>query len=117
MQLPGLLIVALVLCAATRASAQPAPESFSGRPVTAVHVSVVSTTDPTLIDLLETRPGQNLSLAAVRESIAHLHSLARFQDVQVEAVDGSNGAIELRYNLVAIRAVDRVEFRGNLAPA
>jgi outer membrane protein insertion porin family len=111
-----LLIVALVLCAATQASAQPAPESYSGRPVTAVRVVIdsVPTTDAALIDLLETRPGQNLSMAAVRESIAHLYSLARFQDVQVEALDGSGGAIELRYNLVAIRGVDKVEFRGNL---
>jgi outer membrane protein insertion porin family len=111
-----LLIVALVLCAATQASTQPAPESYSGRPVTAVRVVIdgVPTTDAALIDLLETRPGQNLSMAAVRESIAHLYSLARFQDVQVEALDGSGGAIELRYNLVAIRGVDKVEFRGNL---
>jgi outer membrane protein insertion porin family len=111
-----LLIGALVLCAATQVSAQPAPESYSGRPVTAVRVVIdgVPTTDAALIDLLETRPGQNLSMAAVRESIAHLYSLARFQDVQVEAIDGSGGTIEVRYNLVAIRAVDKVEFRGTL---
>jgi outer membrane protein assembly factor BamA len=111
-----LSIVALVWCAATQVSAQPAPESYSGRPVTAVRVLIdgVPTTDASLIDLLETRPGGNLSMAAVRESIAHLYSLARFQDVQVEAMDGSGGAIELRYNLVAVRAVDKVEFRGSL---
>ena len=62
---------------------------------------------PRWIDLLETRPGQNLSMAAVRESIAHLYSLARFQDVQVEALDGSGGAMKLRYNLVAIRSISR----------
>ena len=39
---------------------------------------------------------------------------ARFQDIQVEAVDAADGAVELRYNLVAVRAVDRMEFRGNL---
>ena len=88
-------IVAIVLCAATQAFAQPAPESYSGRPVNAVRVLIdgAPTTDASLIDLLETRPGQNLSMAAVRESIAHLYSLARFQDVQVEAIDGA-GAIE-----------------------
>jgi outer membrane protein insertion porin family len=111
-----LSIVALVLSAAAQSSAQPAPESYSGRPVNAVHVVIdgVSTTDPALIELLETRPGQNLSMTAVRESIAHLYSLARFQDVQVEAVDSAGGAIELRYNLIAMRGVDKVEFRGNL---
>jgi outer membrane protein insertion porin family len=111
-----LLIVALVSCAATQAFAQSAPESYSGRQVTAVRVAIdgTPTTEAALIDLIETRPGQNLTLAAVRESIAHLYSLARFQDVQVEAIDGAGGAIELRYNLVAIRAVDKVDFRGNL---
>jgi len=111
-----LLIVALVSCAATQAFAQSAPESYSGRQVTAVRVAIdgAPTTEAALIDLIETRPGQNLTLAAVRESIAHLYSLARFQDVQVEAIDGSGGAIELRYNLVAIRAVDKVDFRGSL---
>ena len=112
-----IFIVALVSCAATPAFAQSAPESYSGRPVSAVRVAIdgAPTTEAALIDLIETRPGQNLTLAAVRESIAHLYSLARFQDVQVEAIDGPGGAIELRYNLVAIRAVDKVEFRGNLA--
>jgi len=111
-----LLIVALVSCAATQAFAQSAPESYSGRQVTAVRVAIdgTPTTEAALIDLIETRPGQNLTLAAVRESIAHLYSLARFQDVQVEAIDGAGGAIELRYNLVAIRAVDKVDFRGSL---
>ena len=111
-----LLIVALVSCAATQVSAQSAPESYSGRQVTAVRVAIdgAPTTEAALLDLIETRPGRTLSLAAVRESIAHLYSLARFQDVQVEAIDGSGGAIELRYNLVAIRAVDKVEFRGSL---
>ena len=101
--------VALILCAATQAAAQSAPETYSGRPVAAVRVLIdgAPTTDAALIDLLETRPGLNLSMAAVRESIAHLHSLARFQDVQVEALDGANGGLELRYNLVAIRAVAR----------
>jgi outer membrane protein insertion porin family len=111
-----LFMVAIVLCAATQAFAQPPAESYSGRPVNAVRVLIdgAPTTDASLIELVETRPGQNLSMAAVRESIAHLYSLARFQDVQVEAIGGSGGAIELRYNLVAVRAVDKVEFRGTL---
>ena len=69
-----LLIVALVSCAATQAFAQSAPESYSGRQVTAVRVAIdgAPTTEAALIDLIETRPGQNLTLAAVRESIAHL---------------------------------------------
>jgi outer membrane protein assembly complex protein YaeT len=110
------LLVALVLAVAAPAAAQRPPEAFSGRQVTQVRVLVegVPTTDPALVDLIETPAGQPLSMAAVRASIAHLYSLGRFQDIQVEAVDAANGAVELRYNLVAVRAVDRVEFRGNL---
>ena len=111
-----LILLILVLAAAPRAFGQTGPESYSGRPVAGVQVLVdgVPTTDPSLIDLVETRPGANLSMAAVRESIAHLYSLARFQDVQVEAVHAADGAVSLRYNLIAVRAADRVEFRGAL---
>ena len=76
--------------------------------------TAVLAVDPSLIDLVETRAGDNLSMAAVRASIAHLYSLARFQDVQVDAVSAAHGAVDLRYNLIAVRAADRVEFRGSL---
>ena len=111
-----LLLVALVVGAAAPAAGQRPPESFSGKPVAQVRVLVegVPATDPALIDLVETRVGQPLSMGAVRASIAHLYTLGRFQDIQVEAVDAADGAVELRYNLVAVRAVDRMEFRGNL---
>jgi outer membrane protein insertion porin family len=69
--------------------------------------------DPTLVDLLETRVGQPLSTAAVRESIAHLFSLGRYQDVQVEAVEVPGG-VSLRYHLVPVHNVTRVEFSGDL---
>jgi outer membrane protein insertion porin family len=116
MRVPPLLLAALVMAGAAPAAAQLPSEPPSGRPVAAVRVFVegVPSTDPTLVDLIETPVGRPLSMAAVRASIAHLYSLGRFQDIQVEAVDGANGAVELRYNLVAVRAVDRMEFRGSL---
>src|SRR5262245_17441914 len=110
------LLVALVLAVAAPAAAQQTPESFSGKQVAQVSVIVegVPTTDAALVDLIETPVGQPLSMAAVRASIAHLYTLGRFQDIQVEAVAAANSAVELRYNLVAVRAVDRIEFRGSL---
>lgn len=116
MRVPVLLLAAFVLCAARPAAAQRPPETFAGRQVAQVRVLVegVATTDATLIALVETPVGQPLSMIAVRESIAHLFSMGRFQDVQVEAADAANGAVELTYHLVAVRAVDRLEFRGNL---
>ncbi len=49
----------------------------------------------------------------MRETIAHLMSLNRFEDVQAfqEPVPGG---VRLRYVLVPIHPVDRVEFRGTL---
>jgi outer membrane protein insertion porin family len=110
---PGVLILALLICAAPRAFAQPAPENYAGRPVTGVRIFVdrQPSTDPALVDLVETRAGQPLSMAAVRESITHLFTLGRFQDVQVDAVE-ANGGVELRYTLVPVQVVERVEFRG-----
>ncbi len=86
-----------------------------GKPVTAVHlVSEGRPADePVLVDLIETRVGQPLSMSAVRETIAHLFSLGRFQDVRVEAEE-TPGGVSLRYDLVPVRRVSRVEFRGTL---
>ena len=96
--------------------AQTPDASYAGRAVGEVQVLLdgVPTTDPGLLELLETRPGQPLSPAAVRESITHLYSLGRFQDVQVEAIGRQDDAITLRYNLLPVRSVDRIELRGQL---
>jgi outer membrane protein insertion porin family len=111
-----LLVFAVLAAGASPLYAQPAPESYAGRPVGQVRVLVegVASADQTLIELVETAAGQPLSIASVRASIAHLYSLGRFQDVQVEAVESADKTLELRYNLIAVRAVERMEFRGNL---
>ena len=111
-----LLFVVLVVASVVPAAAQRPPESFAGKQVAEVRVIVegVPNTDPGIVDLVETPDGKPLSMAAVRASIAHLYSLGRFQDIQVEAVDAPDGAVEIRYNTVAVRVVDRMEFRGNL---
>ena len=49
-------------------------------------------------------------MAEVRETIAHLFSLGRFQDIQVEAFD-ADGGVRLRFNLEPIHPVQKVEFR------
>jgi outer membrane protein insertion porin family len=109
------LAVVLVFIAAT-AFAQPGPERYAGRPVSEIRLFLERQpfTDTAINELIATPIGQPLSLAAVRESIAHIYSLGRFQDIQVEAADGPNGGVTLRYNLIPIHAVERVEFRGPL---
>src|SRR5258708_28002381 len=55
-----------------------------------------------------------VSVASVRESITHLTSLARYEDVQVYQEPAAGGGVRLRYVLFPIHAVDRIEFRGML---
>lgn len=97
-------------------SRPPTAAAYVGRTVVVVQVLVegAPSTDPDVLDLVQTRAGDPLSMAAVRESIGHLFSLRRFQDVRVEASDGPSG-VELTYHLVPLRTVSRVEFRGTLA--
>jgi outer membrane protein assembly factor BamA len=111
----GILTACLALAAAA-ASAQPETESYAGRPISRVEITIerAPTTDPVLRDLVETRAGERLSLAEVRETMTHLYSLVRFQDVQVAATAAADGTVALVYNLVPIHAVERVEFRGTL---
>jgi outer membrane protein insertion porin family len=70
-------------------------------------------TDPVLAGLLETSIGEPLRMSEVRETIAHLMSLGRYEDVQVLQESAGDG-VRLRYVLVPLHPVDRLEYRGNL---
>jgi outer membrane protein insertion porin family len=98
-----------------RASAQPAIAAAYGSRVTGQRVAIDGqpTIDPALLDLVETRPGEPLAPASVRESIAHFMGLGRFDDVVVSARATSDG-VELVYDLKSTRLVRRIEFRGEL---
>lgn len=67
--------------------------------------------DPTARELLETRPGEPLSMREVRETLAHLFSLGLFRSVEVGAGDRPGG-VALVYDLQSLETVDRVEFSG-----
>ena len=112
-----LLHVAVCLLLAVPALAQtPAPPldaaAYIGK--TVIEVRLLSedrpTDDPAAASLIETRVGQPLSMAAVRESITHLFGLGRFQDVRVDA-SNAPGGIVLRYDLIPLHSVQRVDFR------
>lgn len=68
-------------------------------------------TDRLIAGLIETTVGEPLSIRDVRESITHLTNLNRFEDVQVYQ-ERVGGRVRLRYVLLPIHAVDRVEVRG-----
>jgi len=74
-----------------------------GRPVT----------DPVITGLIETHVGSPLDAREVRETIAHLMSLNRFDDVQVLSEEAGAG-IRVRYVLTPLHPVDRIEFEGML---
>ena len=116
MRLAVALAAACTLAPAFAASLR-AQEAYAGRPIASVEVLVERrpVQEPTLVEVIETRPGDILSLARVRESITHLYSLGRFQDIQVDAVeDAAGGPVRLRYLLVPIHSVERVDFTGTL---
>ena len=70
--------------------------------------------DRLIASLLETTVGEPLSMQDVRETITHLTSLNRFEDVQVFQEPSDGGRVRLRYVLVPLHPVDRLEFRGTL---
>jgi len=69
--------------------------------------------DRVLMRLIETMPGERLSMQEVRETLSHLTSLNRFEDVQVFQ-EPAAGGIRLRYVLFPLHPVDRIAFRGML---
>lgn len=69
--------------------------------------------DPAIGGLIETTVGEPLSMRDVRETLSHLTSLNRFEDVQVFQETAGVG-VRLRYVLFPLHPVDRIEFRGDL---
>ncbi|MBI2189823.1 MAG: BamA/TamA family outer membrane protein [Acidobacteria bacterium] len=104
-----LLLVFGVLTCAGAASAQDAPLIADVR----VEQEGRLVDDRLIARLIETRAGEPLSMQDVRETLAHLTSLNRFEDVQVLQEPTANG-VRLRYVLVPLHPVDRIEFRGAL---
>ena len=90
---------------------------YINKPVAAVRITIENrdTTDPAITQVVETEVGKPLSMAQVRESITHLFSLGRFEDVRVEA-SLTNGAVTLRYDLSPIHPVAAIRFEGTRVP-
>jgi outer membrane protein assembly factor BamA len=111
------LCVLCTLCvfcaAATPASA--AVGDYVGKPVASVRIVIEGrdVADPMLTSIVETAVGQRLSMAQVRETVAHLFSLGRFEGVSVDATLDA-GRVALRYDLVPIHPVARIRFDGRL---
>jgi outer membrane protein insertion porin family len=106
----------LLLASAASAHAQSAASTYAGRPIETIRVLVedAPTSDAALLDLVEPKVGQPLSIADIRESIAHLYGLGRFQDVQVEGATAPGGGVLLTFNLIPLHTIRQIEFTGAL---
>ncbi len=106
-----LLVILLLLPAP--AAAQVA--ALLGRPVTDVRLEAggAVVTDAAVLALVETRLGDTLTMAKVRQTIDHFVTLGRYADVQVFAEALGDG-VRLRYQAVPIARVARLRFEGAL---
>jgi outer membrane protein insertion porin family len=102
------------LSASAAAAQQPSAAAYVDQPITSVVFAIEgrATTEPALTTAVQTRVGMPLKMSDVRQTIAHLYGLGRFEDVQVEAEHAPNGGVALRYELLPIHTVTKVEFRG-----
>jgi outer membrane protein insertion porin family len=89
--------------------------AYAGRTIVRADLAIEGqiVVDEALRDILQTRVGSPLSMSAVRETIAHLYSLGRFQNISVDATALDTG-VALRYDLVPVHSVQRIEFVGSL---
>ena len=89
-------------------------DEYVGHPV--VEITLVSNgrtlRDPSILELVETEVGVPLSMRQVRESLTHLFSLGTFEDVRVEG-DRLERGVSLRYELVPLAVIERIEFDGD----
>ncbi len=102
----------MLLCPA---AAQAAVGDFIGKPVASVRLVLDGrdTQDPGLLQVVETRVGRPLSMLEVRETVTHLFSLGRFDDVSVDATMAANG-VALRYDLSPVHVVSKITFAGGV---
>ena len=105
----GVLLAAPAAAPATAAGL----DDFVGKPV--VGVELVSDgralRDEAVLEMVETRVGEPLSMRQVRESVTHLFSLGRFENVAVDGRALADGVL-LQYVLAPLRVIERIEIDG-----
>lgn len=109
------LLATCLLAVTGRPAAGQETPVLTGRIVVSQQVTVAGrlVREPGVLDLIETRPGAPLDPALVRETIAHLAGLGRYEDVVVHA-DEAPGGVAVRYELMPLRRIERLEFRGDV---
>jgi outer membrane protein insertion porin family len=105
-----LVAAAVALCSGT---ARADVIDYLGKPVVSVSLATENqpVADPRLLAMVETIVGEPLTMAAVRESVVHLFSLGRYEDVRVRASSGGGGVV-LVYELLPLHPVSGITFVG-----
>ena len=113
------LRTASVLAAFALLPAAPAAadvRDFIGRTITDVRIEVASLpfTDASILQLIETRVGEALSMQRVRESVDHLVGIGRFEDVRVFASSSPPPAegVTIRWVLVPVQRIGQIDIEG-----
>ena len=90
-------------------------DEYLGKPVASIRLTSEGhdTVDPRLLQIVQTRVGRPLTMVDVRETVVHLFSLGRFEDVRVRA-DVTPAGVALIYELMPVFPVERVQFTGSL---
>ena len=110
-----MLAAALLVLLPAAVNADPL-DALVGRRLTDVQLMAADlpVTDPAVLTLVETRVGEPLEMAAVRQTIDHLVTLGRYADIRVYGEADGDG-VRLRYGLVPLDRIVRVRFDGPLA--
>ena len=97
-------------------SAEGAVDDYLGKSIESVRLMIEGreTSEPSVTRLVETRVGEPLAMPAVRDTISHLFSLGRFDDIRVDATLVDGVRVALRYELSPIHPVTRIQFTGPL---
>jgi outer membrane protein insertion porin family len=69
--------------------------------------------DPAVLRLIETRVGDQLSVRAARETIAHMMALGRYEDIQVLS-EAAAGGVRVKYVLLPRHPIDHIRFVGRV---
>ncbi len=109
-----LCAVCLVPPALSASAAEASVAQFLGRIVADMRVDVAGQplSDPAVLDLIETRVGEPLTMLRIRSTIDHLVGLGRFEDVRVFAAP-SEQAVTLQWQLTPVRRIGLISVAGD----
>jgi outer membrane protein insertion porin family len=112
-----LAVLAVLAAGALPAVARQAPPAgaYVGKNVVSIAIVIAGrpSSDAMLMSAVQMKRNQPLDMSEVRETMTHLYTVGRFDDVEVEA-ETVAGGVAITILLEPIHVVTKVEFRGEL---